>query len=174
MNEFLFLCDCEGFLFTELEKQRSPFSVEPRGKYYKDHGREAAQALREHLHYEDGVIPRDVFKDFRQIGLHVFRQKLSNNKISGLFINHPTAGRCVLVNYDEDLYRQRFTAAHERCHAILDVNKEFGISFGTNGNDLREVRANAFASHYLLPPKFLEKLPTPEKMDGAADRRLGK
>jgi Zn-dependent peptidase ImmA (M78 family) len=37
------------------------------------------------------------------------------------------------------------------------------MSFGTNGNDLREVRANAFASHYLLPPKFLEKLPTPEK-----------
>jgi hypothetical protein len=47
-------------------------------------------------------------------------------------------------------------------HAILDVDEEFGISFGTNGNDLREVRGNAFASHYLLPPKFIEKLPAPK------------
>jgi Zn-dependent peptidase ImmA (M78 family) len=106
------------------------------------------------------LILADFFRcDYR----YVFRQKLSNDKISGLFIHHPIAGRCVLVNYDEDLYRQRFTAAHECGHAILDVGEEFGISFGTNGNDLREVRVNAFASHYLLPPKFLEKLPPPRK-----------
>jgi len=162
VNEFLFLCDCEEFLFTQLGKQRSPFSVELSGNYYRGHGHKAAQALRERLDYADNVIPHDVFKDFRQIGLHVFRRKLSNDKISGLFIHHPIAGRCVLVNYDEDLYRQRFTAAHECCHAILDVDEEFGISFGTNSNDLREVRANAFASHYLLPPKFLETLPDPK------------
>ncbi len=161
VNEFLFLCDCEEFLLQQLRIQRSTFSIKPHGDHYKGHGHQAADALRRSLSYTENEVPHDVFKDFRQIGLHVFRRSLHNEKISGLFIQHLNTGCCILVNYDEDLYRQRFTAAHECGHAILDTDQEYGISFGTNGNDLREVRANAFASHYLFPPEFLKKLSPP-------------
>ena len=33
--------------------------------------------------------------------------------------------------------------------------------FGKGGNDLREVRANRFASCYLMPQEFISRLPTP-------------
>jgi hypothetical protein len=44
----------------------------------------------------------------------------------------------------------------------------------TERNDLREMRANAVASHYLLPPKFLEKLPSTRAWAEEQICRLGK
>lgn len=69
-------------------------------------------------------------------------------------IRHPEVGRCILVNYDEDVYRQRFTAAHELAHALME-DSEFNVSLSRDGSNLVEVRANAFASHYLVPPPHL-------------------
>jgi Zn-dependent peptidase ImmA (M78 family) len=68
--------------------------------------------------YLDHAVPLDVYADFRSIGIHVFRRKLGNSKISGLFIMHPVAGKCALVNSNEDVYRQRFSAAHETIHRL--------------------------------------------------------
>ncbi len=76
---------------------------------------------------------------------------------------HPIAGRCALVNYSEDIYRQRFSAAHEMAHAIFDADQEASVSYiSLHGFDKREIRANRFASCYLMPPKFLKKLPDPQ------------
>jgi Zn-dependent peptidase ImmA (M78 family) len=67
-----------------------------------------------------------------------------------------------LVNYSEDIYRQRFSAAHEMAHAIFDADQGASVSFERpDGADLVEVRANRFASCYLMPPAFLSKLPDP-------------
>jgi Zn-dependent peptidase ImmA (M78 family) len=91
----------------------------------------------------------------------LFRRELGNSSISGLYIKHPTAGKCILVNYSEDVYRQRFTVAHETAHAILDDEQDFVVSFTWDKKNLVEIRANAFASGFLLPPTLLRQIPDP-------------
>jgi Zn-dependent peptidase ImmA (M78 family) len=105
-------------------------------------------------------VPLNIYDDFRKIGIHVFRRELKNSGISGIYINHPKAGNCIPVNYLEDVYRQRFTAAHEAAHAIFDSEENVLVSFTTwETKNLVEIRANTFASHYLMPPEFLRNIP---------------
>lgn len=159
VQEFLFLCECEEFLMRTLRKERVDFQYEPTGSYYKRHGEEAASKLRKHFGYAPEALAADVYSDFRKIGIHVFRRRLDNSNISGLTIRHPFAGSCILVNYSEDIYRQRFTAAHEAAHAIID-RVDTVVSFSEwNGKDLAEIRANTFASRYLLPPSLIRRIP---------------
>ncbi len=127
----------------------------------KGHGVAAAKAFRAHL----GLKPRsdvsDVFGLLRRVGLRIFRRALHNSNISGLFVDHPVAGPCVLVNDSEDVWRQRFTALHEAGHAFLDRGEHsVVISFTKwDSSDLVELRANTFAAHVLLPDHLVQKLP---------------
>lgn len=73
------------------------------------------------------------------------------------------------------IYRQRFTAAHEAAHAILDEEEDFVVSLLSDKSNLVEVRANTFASRYLMPPEFLSNIPdsrswTPDKAIDWANR----
>lgn len=62
-------------------------------------------------------------------------------------------------------------AAHELGHAILDGEQEFvvddrdgPVTFGKwDRADLVEIRANVFASSFLLPPKLLGRIPDASK-----------
>lgn len=161
IQEFLYLCECEAFLLDELERPRArPFEFTPHGKYFKGHAAQAAKAFRAYL----GLVPRsdvtDVFGLLRRAGLRVFRRALDNSDISGLFINHPIAGPCILVNYTEDVWRQRFTALHEACHAFLDRGDRVVVSFDKwDPKDLVEIRADTFAAHVLLPDDLMDQLP---------------
>lgn len=162
VQEFLFLCEAEAELEAELGIRKSPFSYTPVGTYFKAHGEAAASALRHHLGYQEREIRPDVFDDFRTIGVHLFRRRLESSDISGLFIEHPIAGHCVLINYEEDIYRQRFSAAHEIAHVIFDASESVTVTFDQRSTrydraDLNEVRANRFASCYLMPPELLPK-----------------
>lgn len=161
IQEFLFLCECQEFLMANMPHiKRYPFVFTKTGNFYKKHGQDAAAALRRHLEYKSYEVPKDIFRDFREIGIHVFRRKLMQSAISGLFVRHPVAGACVLINYNEDVFRQRFTAAHESAHAILDDGADFIVSFSDwDKKDLSEVRANTFASYLLMPPEFLKAIP---------------
>ncbi len=164
IQEFLHLCEIEAELEKILNEPKQSFSFTPSGSFYKSHGQQAAEALRNQLRYADNVTPRDVYSDFRTIGIHIFRRKLSNPDISGLYVEHPLAGHCVLVNYDEDIYRQRFSVAHEVAHSIFDSTEKIMVSFQPKSanyskNDLYEIRANSFASAYLMPPAMLHRLP---------------
>ncbi|WP_310452506.1 XRE family transcriptional regulator [Sulfuritalea sp.] len=162
VQEFLYLCDTEEFLMQELNRRPTDFSYRPSGNYFKGNGEGAAAAFRKTMGHDDRQVPRDIYAEFRSVGVHVFRRKLGNSNISGLFIVHPTAGRCALVNYSEDVYRQRFSAAHEMAHAIFDSKEGPSVSFYRHEQvDRREVRANRFASCYLMPPAFLQRLPAP-------------
>jgi Zn-dependent peptidase ImmA (M78 family)/plasmid maintenance system antidote protein VapI len=155
VQQFLYLCECEAWLWKTADRKPYTFSFSPKGPIFKKHGEQAARELRKHLGYAEGKIPSDLFRDLRRIGIHVFRRKLVNSNVSGVMIWHPSAGRCVLVNYHEDLYRQRFTAAHELAHALME-DSEVNVSFSNDGANLAEIRANVFASHYLVPPEFLK------------------
>jgi Zn-dependent peptidase ImmA (M78 family) len=162
--EILYLADAESYLQSTLGKP-SPraFPFHKVGNYYKGHGEQAAGSLRTFLGYSEREVRLNVYEDFRALGIHVFRRHLTNSNISGVYVKHPLAGPCILVNYSEDIYRQRFTAAHEAAHAILDQDEEVIVSFVRGNNDLREIRANTFASQYLMPPVFLHHIPEPRQ-----------
>ncbi len=163
IQEFLYLCETEEFLMKELKRAHRPFSAPPTTGHFKKDGVSAAEAFRRFNQYPSNAAPRDIYGEIRQTGVHVFRRKLGNSNISGLFLAHPTAGKCILVNYSEDVYRQRFSAAHEMAHALFDAERGPSITYShTDGRDLVEVRANTFASRYLMPPEFLRQLPNPE------------
>lgn len=164
VQDFLYLCETEDLLMRELGRAPDSFAFSPTGDYFKGHAEAAAIQLRSVMGLADNAVPRDVYAEFRSVGVHVFRRKLGNSNISGLFITHPVAGKCALVNYSEDIYRQRFSVAHEMAHAIFDADQGASVSFERlDGADLVEVRANRFASCYLMPPVFLTKLPDPNK-----------
>ncbi len=153
VQEFLFLCECEAFLLNLMPIiDYKPFNFTKEGTYFKGHAETAATRLRLHLGYSENQVRRNIYDDFRRLGFHIFRRKLDNSGISGLYIKHPEAGKCILVNYSEDIYRQRFTTAHETAHAILDDEEDFVVSLLSDKKELVEVRANTFASHYLIPP----------------------
>lgn len=163
IQEFLFLCEIESSIEADLGIQKAAFSFTPQGTHYKSHGQPAAKKLRSLLGYAPNAIPRDVFEDFRRIGLHVFRRRLVNSDISGLYIEHPAAGHCILVNYEEDVYRQRFSASHEAAHAIFDSSEAVMVTYRRGAShydehDLKELRANRFASCYLMPPEILPRV----------------
>jgi Zn-dependent peptidase ImmA (M78 family) len=159
IQQFLYLCECESWLWKSNPHRSESFGFAPQGSNFKRQGHAAASELRSHFGYRDDQIPSDLFRDIRKLGIHVFRRKLENSSISVVMIRHPEAGRCILVNYDEDVYRQRFTAAHELAHALME-DSEFNVSLSRDGSNLIEVRANAFASHYLIPPVFARSVLT--------------
>jgi len=166
VQEFLYLSDNEFFLQRALSKPDPKiFAFTKTGPNFKGHGKRAADELRKFLGYSDNQVPRNVFEDFRSLGIHVFRRILDNSNISGLYVKHPVAGNCILIDYSEDVYRQRFSAAHEAAHTILDTDEEVLVSFIQHQGDLREIRANTFASHFLMPPAFLRSLPEPQRWD---------
>ncbi|MHB8788164.1 MAG: ImmA/IrrE family metallo-endopeptidase [Thauera sp.] len=165
VQEFLFLCEIEATLQNEMGFQHTPFVFEPSSyDLHKIQGPKAAAALRQALGHRGAQIPLDVYADFRRIGLHVFRRRLATSEISGLYIEHPIAGHCILVNYDEDIYRQRFSVSHEAAHAIFDSSDAASVSYQRGSSrydqqDLKELRANRFASCYLMPPEHLPNVP---------------
>ena len=162
IQDFLYLCETEAFLMQEMGQTTLPFSFSTDDGNFKRNGEAAAAALRSTLNLSEAQVPADVYGEFRKVGVHVFRRKLGNSNISGLFVKHPVAGNCALVNLSEDIYRQRFSATHEMAHAVFDSDEEASVSFERQqGLDLREVRANRFASCFLLPPVVLRKLPEP-------------
>lgn len=160
--EFLHLCKSQALLeeMSSRGLDGDGFQFTPRGSYYIGHGIECAKALREYHGLRPNAVIPDIFDWLRKSGLRVFRRALPNSTISGLFIRHPEAGRCILVNYNEDVYRQRFSAAHEAGHAILDADKPYNISDFTDDSsvDYGEIRASTFASCFLMPPDLLKRL----------------
>lgn len=165
IHEFLYLCETEAVFQTDLGRVNKPFRFVPVGSFHKKHGEEAAAELREHLNLADDAVPENVYALFRECGVHVFRRKLHNSRISGLFIRHPVAGKCALVNFIEDIYRQRFSAAHEMGHAIFDAEaSSTSVTYDRpEKGDLVEIRANRFASCFLMPPTQLRSLPDPSR-----------
>ena len=156
--EFAFLCRSEAMLERELDvaRHKRTFEFRPRRGYFKGHGADCATKLRIHLGLSDKEVTRDLFAAIRGLGIRVFRRRLENSNISGLFMNHPEAGPCILVNLAEGMARQRFSAAHELGHGLLD-EKPITLSMvgEWSSNDLVEVRANTFASDFLMPPALL-------------------
>lgn len=161
IQEFLYLSECESFLISKLGLPHAEnFVFKKTSNNHKINGITAARELRNHFQYDHRKVAMDVYMDFRSIGIHTFRRQLHNSNISGLYVRHPTAGKCILINYSEDIYRQRFTAAHEAAHAILEDEQDgVLVSFKGASREYVEIGANNFASQYLMPPESLKSIP---------------
>jgi Zn-dependent peptidase ImmA (M78 family)/DNA-binding XRE family transcriptional regulator len=72
--------------------------------------------------------------------------------VSGLTVADPDVGVLVVVNRAHVPWRQRFSFAHEYCHVLLDRDEKGTISRTSQRDTLPEVRANAFAAAFLMPP----------------------
>ncbi len=156
--EFAFLCGAQSFLEREMGRKpdRPDFRFRPTGTFYKGQGERCAHALRQHLGYADKEVVRDIYDAMRRMGFKVFRRRLANSGISGLYLSHPEAGPCVLVNLAEGQSRQRFSAGHEWGHGLLD-GKPTTLSKVAewSSSDMVELRANTFASCFLMLPELL-------------------
>jgi Zn-dependent peptidase ImmA (M78 family)/transcriptional regulator with XRE-family HTH domain len=71
--------------------------------------------------------------------------------MSGLFLNHPSIGTAILVNYGHPRGRKRFSYAHEYAHSLMDRDRVVRITAKGNAGELIEKRANAFAASFLMP-----------------------
>jgi Zn-dependent peptidase ImmA (M78 family) len=162
IQEFVRLCEYEDFLEREIFQQESvvipnysQFSFGHR--HFKRQGEAAAALERQRLDLGQQPI-ENIFDLIRKQGIHVFKRQLEDKNISGLYINHPVAGHCILINYLDDLYRQNFSAAHEYCHALFDSSEGQEVTYLKSSKDKSELewRANSFAGNFLVPKQRLE------------------
>jgi Zn-dependent peptidase ImmA (M78 family)/DNA-binding XRE family transcriptional regulator len=76
------------------------------------------------------------------------------DNMSGFFVNDRSTGLAIIINSRHFPVRRTFSYAHEYGHALFDREESERVSKG--GNDLVEVRANAFASAFLMPAGGVE------------------
>lgn len=162
IQEFVRLCEYEDFLEREIFQRQSiiiPNYIQLSFGHgnFKQQGKEAASLERERLNLGQQAIA-NIFDLIRIQGIHIFKRQLEDKNISGLYINHPVAGHCILINYLDDLYRQNFSVAHEYCHALFDSSQGQEVTYLKSSNDKSEFewRANSFAGNFLVPKQRLE------------------
>lgn len=162
IRKFIRLCEEKHNLEDLLSRQKPmPYDYskyEFKSDNHKYQGITAAYLERERLKIDDSI--NDIYGLLRKQKIHILRRKLENSDISGVYIKHPIAGHCVLINYSDDLYRQNFSMAHEYCHVLFDSGKEQSITYFNREMDYVEIRANNFASNFLLPDKGIESINT--------------
>lgn len=177
IRRFMLFCMAEQELESLLELQRPPLPPgypRPGSTEYlhKDQGRRAAAQERERLLLGNQPVG-NVFEILRKQGVRLFRHRLEDAELSGVTISHPKAGVCVLVNCEDDLYRQFFSAAHEYAHVLFDrediTSKGCVVSYRYTKQELVEIRANAFAADFLLPSAAVLKYPKPRQVSELLD-----
>ena len=96
----------------------------------------------------------DVFEVISELGIPLVFKPLT----SALGFCLPAPLRGIMVTTKRGLHIQRFTAAHELGHVVLEhrgsVDREIlerGPLAPTGGRDLQEVAADAFAAEFVLP-----------------------
>ncbi|BBK38654.1 DNA-binding protein [Allostella sp. ATCC 35155] len=169
--EFVHLCKAQELLDAVLRRKanaKPSFRFIPSGGHYIAQGIACARSYRRHLGLGDDEIVTNPFDTLRADGLRVFRRAMpADSTIAGLYLMHPTAGSCLLVNYRQDLYRQRFSVMHEAGHAFMDHARPYNISKhgDLESRQLSELRANTFASTFLMPDELLRKLGSKSRWD---------
>lgn len=122
----------------------------------KQQGEEVARSARKELELGDAPI-RDIAEIISSQGIWT-AQTLLPNEMSGLFLNHLKLGLAIIVNASHGRARQCFSYAHEYAHALIDSQRTVTISNSDNAKELVEVRANTFASAFLLPEQGVANL----------------
>jgi len=112
-------------------------------------GQHVAQDERRRQALGEGPI-RFVDELLATLGIRTARVRLPEG-VASVFINRPSMGRLVVVNDALAQERRRFRYAHGLAHSLLDADIRWRICSADVEEELREVRANAFASGLLMP-----------------------
>ena len=103
---------------------------------------------------EDSMSPIDIFSVAKTIqNLTIVLYPLGKN-VSGMCVKMGKVN-LIAVNSEMSLGRQRFSMAHEFYHLRYDENTKSVCSTAINGGDEKEIEADKFASHLLLPSAAL-------------------
>ncbi len=86
----------------------------------------------------------------RRQGVRVTELPLPD-QVSGIFFHAPDTGPVIVINESHPRTQRLFSYAHEYCHTLVDRSSPGTVSSVDNRDELREVRANAFASHFMMP-----------------------
>ncbi len=112
--------------------------------------------VRERVEDRDG--PVDVFGAIADLGVSLLFRPLDG--LLGACLRLPDVGAGILVTTRRGLHMQRFTAAHELGHFVLEhdgsLDREICFPGQTANRDLKEIAADAFAAEFLMP-KWLFK-----------------
>ena len=104
------------------------------------------------------TFPIDPFKILNDAGVFIVLKDFEN--LDGIIINDKDNCTIVGINSNNGWQRQRFTAAHEYCHFIKDLNKQEGkddyIECLKKSNTKIENYANKFAGYLLMPTEELK------------------
>ncbi|WP_170829426.1 ImmA/IrrE family metallo-endopeptidase [Acidaminobacter hydrogenoformans] len=158
LSKILYMAEFAKYLNDTIGVSRFNFQPIIKQKNYSDQGKELASQLRIFLKIENNFSNKDIYKIVRDLGVQVYRLKLSESNISGIHLQNEKIGNVIVVNSFEDAYRQNFTLMHELCHSLLDNNSEYKISFSGQSDKAEEVRANNFAASFLVPDQFIDRI----------------
>lgn len=117
-------------------------------------GTGVASEERRRLDLGDDPI-QDIAEVMESGGVRTGEVPLSED-ISGVTVDGPDVGILVVVNKEHPRIRQRFSFAHEYAHVLLDRDRPT-VSRTSEREDLREVRANAFAAAFLMPEEGVRR-----------------
>lgn len=92
----------------------------------------------------------EIAEIIRSQGVRVAEYSMPGD-ISGLFLHSRELGLIIVVNHNHPRNRRLFSYAHEYCHVLADRQRSGTVSRTANREDLAEIRANAFAAHFLMP-----------------------
>ncbi|GHG42102.1 hypothetical protein GCM10017784_41120 [Deinococcus indicus] len=111
-----------------------------------------SQAVRHEMGLDDEPIGLHIFALISEHGIPVFRLALGRGEVDGAFVNYPGLGQVILVNRDQLLTRQIFTAAHELGHVIYEARKQDDSEVNLLGQkNPSEPQIDRFASSLLMP-----------------------
>lgn len=111
-----------------------------------------SQAVRHEMGLDDEPIGARMFDLISEHGIPVFRIALGRGEVDGAFVNYPGLDQVILVNRDQLLTRQIFTAAHELGHVIYEARKQEDSEVRLLGQkNPSEPQIDRFASSLLMP-----------------------
>ncbi|GIU96028.1 MAG: DNA-binding protein [Gaiellaceae bacterium] len=154
--ELVRLDDLLGELGLPDEQAAPPRMPVPRANLAIDQGRDLARAVRADWNLGDDPLPDlfSVIEEHADVG--VLLEPLQRG-LDGLCARTDDVA-LIVVDSSAPVGRQRFTAAHELCHLLLGEGGLVLIDerIAAHGEP-PEIRANAFASHFLMPAEGIRR-----------------
>lgn len=102
----------------------------------------------------DQFAPVDIFTLVLSIDELTLILYPMGSKISGICYKSAHSN-LIAINSNMSLGRQRFSLAHELYHLFFDDNMYTVSTVNMNSNEINEVRANEFATNFLVPQASL-------------------
>ena len=114
---------------------------------------EAHDAFRLRDSHEDGLRAIDVFGAITELEIPLSFESLDGLLGACVRVDSATVG--ILITTQRSLHMQRFTAAHELGHFILEhegsLDREVRVPGDTRDREIPEIEADSFAAEFLMP-----------------------